>query len=328
MIDARAVGQELQKQLVIAARKGQEQAWEQVRRGQEQAWEQIRRGQEQARKGQEQVRRGQEQARKGQEIVTEVVRTLAATAEAFRPQLPTIKLPSLPGPALSRWAGPSRLPSAETVIVTAQEVAEQVLAAQRKLAEQVMQATGPLLAQGVTQLGRAAQTAGITMPGTTSTRPAGDAEITGHNGHAGTQHATSDSPTTGSADASEAVPASPSIGGRRGTGFRQTVPMRSRTDTGSAATTPAGATSASDEAAASTASGTGTGTATGANTGKATSASKPSTSKASDAGTATSSRTSKAGGSGKASDGGTGKASGSSSRPTASKTDPKRTSNE
>ncbi|HUZ26573.1 MAG TPA: hypothetical protein VMV07_22700, partial [Streptosporangiaceae bacterium] len=142
MIDTRAVGQELQEQLVVAARKGQEQ---------------IRKGQEQAR----------EQVRKGQEVFTEVVRALAATAEAFRPQLPAIKLPSLPPPTLPRWPGSARLPSAGTVMITAQEIAEQVLAAQRKFAEQVAQVAqvaGPLLAQGAAHLGRAAQTAGLTTP--------------------------------------------------------------------------------------------------------------------------------------------------------------------
>src|ERR1700756_1292534 len=60
MIDTRSVGEELQAQLVQAARRGRDQA----------------------RKAQEQVRKGQEQARKGQEAVTEIVKSLTSTAEA------------------------------------------------------------------------------------------------------------------------------------------------------------------------------------------------------------------------------------------------------
>ena len=77
MVDTRAVRQELQEQLISAARKGQEQA----------------------RKARAQARHAEAQVRKSQDAVSGVVKTLADTAEALRPQLSTVrtKLPSLPG---------------------------------------------------------------------------------------------------------------------------------------------------------------------------------------------------------------------------------------
>src|ERR1700722_2486371 len=105
MSDTRATGQELQDQLIEAARRGvavARRGHEQVRKSQERAHEQVRRNQE----------RAQEQLRKGQELRTEVVRTVTLTAEAIRPQLPSLRqLPTIKLPAPSV----PRLPSAETV---------------------------------------------------------------------------------------------------------------------------------------------------------------------------------------------------------------------
>ena len=169
MIDTRAVGQELQAQLVGAARKGREQA----------------------RKAQEQVRKGQEQARKGQEAVTEIVKSLTSTAEALRPQLPTVKLklPSLQ---------PPKLPDSAKLKASAEEVAEQLMAAQRKLTEQVSQAAGPLLAQGVARFGQAAQTLRTVLPAIPSI---------GGNGHS--EHADQDAAPAAGTSATSAPAAGP-----------------------------------------------------------------------------------------------------------------------
>ncbi|MGH3405552.1 MAG: hypothetical protein ACRDRJ_24130, partial [Streptosporangiaceae bacterium] len=150
MIDTRAVGQELQEQLVGAARRGQAAA----------------------RQAQEQARKAQAQVRKGQEAVTELVRTLSPHAEALRSQLPTIKLPSpdlsklptpkLPAPDLSRLPTPKlptpKLPSRSELRSGAGEFAGQVLATQRKISEQVTQTAGPLLAQGAARVIHSAET--------------------------------------------------------------------------------------------------------------------------------------------------------------------------
>jgi ribonuclease R len=192
MIDTRAVGQELQEQLVGAARKGQEQA----------------------KKAQEQARKAQEQVRKGQEVVTGVVRTLTTTAEALMPQLPTVKLPSLPGSTLSRLPGASWLPSADTLRSSAQEIGEQLLAAQRKLTGEVTQAASPLIAQGTAHLSRAARTVGIPgIPAPTAT-PARTATGAGHPDRAGTYQDTIASAPPASSPSAAATTAT---GGRTGT---------------------------------------------------------------------------------------------------------------
>jgi hypothetical protein len=162
MADTRGVRQELQEQLISAARIVQEQG----------------------KKARAQARNAEVQVRRGQDAVSGVVRTLTDTAEALRPQLPTvrIKLPSLPSP--SRLPGVSRIaasvkrpdgvkvPSAGALLAGAQETAEHVLAAQRKLADQIAHAAAPLLAQGAA---RAIQAAQAVLPGAPAdAQPAAD----------------------------------------------------------------------------------------------------------------------------------------------------------
>jgi ribonuclease R len=212
MIDTRAVGQELQEQLVGAARKGQEQA----------------------KKAQEQARKAQEQVRKGQEVVTGVVRTLATTAEALMPQLPTVKLPS-PGSTLSRLPGASRLPSADTLRSSAQEIGEQLLAAQRKLTGEVTHAASPLIAQGTAHLSRVARTVGIPgIPAPTATW----ADSTSHAGRARTHQDTiASTPPASSRTASPfADDAAPSTGAAAATGGRTST--GGHTSTGTPKSTP------------------------------------------------------------------------------------------
>ena len=156
MVDTRAVRQELQEQLISAARKGQEQA----------------------KKARAQARSAEAQVRKSQDAVSGVVKTLTDTAEALRPQLSTvrIKLASLPGASRLTGGvtlpGGVKVPSAGALLAGAQETAEHMLAAQRKLADQIAQAAAPLLAHGAA---RAAQAAQAILPGgPSSTRPAAD----------------------------------------------------------------------------------------------------------------------------------------------------------
>jgi hypothetical protein len=196
MIDTRAVGQELQEQLAGAARRGQEQA-----------------------------KRAQEQVRKGQEVVTEVVKTLTHTAEAFRPQLPTIKLPSLPRPPLSR------LPGASTVMTSAHEIAEQLVATQRRLTDQVTETAGPWFAQGAARFNQAAQSILPTGTFGPASKTAEDAETTG--AIKASEHAE----PAGTAGASETTT---TAGGRKGTEARKTVPRRNSVSTARKPSTAAG----------------------------------------------------------------------------------------
>lgn len=218
MIDTRAVGQELQEQLVGAARKGQEQA-----------------------------KKAQEQVRKGQEVVTGVVRTLATTAEALMPQLPTVKLPSLPVSGLSRLPGASRLPSADTLRSSAQEIGEQLLAAQRKLTGEVAHAASPLIAQGTAHLSRAARTVGIPGIPAPTAGPTDTTTGTGHGGRAGTHQdtiagvppASSPAASTSADHAAPSATAATGTGSHPVTGARKTTPRKSSTDTRKASTAKA-----------------------------------------------------------------------------------------
>ena len=146
MVDTRAVRQELQEQLISAARKGQEQA----------------------KKARAQARSAEAQVRKSQDAVSGVVKTLADTAEGLRPQLSTVRLKLTTLPGASRLTGGVKLPggvkvpSAASLLAGAQETAEHMLAAQRKLADQIAHAAAPLLAQGAA---RAAQAAQAILPG-------------------------------------------------------------------------------------------------------------------------------------------------------------------
>jgi hypothetical protein len=106
--DSKSVVQEVQKELLAA----------------------VQRGQEQVRKGQDRVRRSQEQARKSRDAVVSVVRTggeLAKAARASRPTLPPVHIPS---PAAVR--------------AHAQELAGQAITAQRDLAVKARHAAGPV----------------------------------------------------------------------------------------------------------------------------------------------------------------------------------------
>lgn len=104
MIDSKSVVQEVQKELLAA----------------------LQRGQEQVRKGQDRVRKSQEQARKSRDAVVSVVRAGSELAKAARPGAPTLHIPS---PATMR--------------AHAQELAGQAIGAQRELATKARQAASP-----------------------------------------------------------------------------------------------------------------------------------------------------------------------------------------
>jgi trimeric autotransporter adhesin len=134
MIDTRAVGQELQEQLVGAARRGQARA----------------------RQAQERARQAQAQVRKSQETVTEMVRSLSQNAEALRP---TVNIPSLPRPAELRASAEEvagQLRSTRRKVSGQVSEAAQKFAAER-LPDQVTQTVGPLLIQGATLVRERAQ---------------------------------------------------------------------------------------------------------------------------------------------------------------------------
>jgi superfamily II RNA helicase len=103
MIDSKTV-QEVQKELIAA----------------------VQRGQEQVRKGQERVRKGQEQVRKSRDVVTGVVSELAKAGLAAIPAGRTVHVPT---PAEAREQ--------------AREIASHAMAMQRELAGKAWHAAGP-----------------------------------------------------------------------------------------------------------------------------------------------------------------------------------------
>jgi hypothetical protein len=110
MIDSKTV-QEVQKELMAAVQRGQEQ---------------VRKGQERVRKGQAQVRKGQAQVRKSREAVTGVVGELAKAGLAAIPAGRTVHVPS---PAEAREQ--------------AREIASHAIAVQRELAGKAWHAASP-----------------------------------------------------------------------------------------------------------------------------------------------------------------------------------------
>jgi hypothetical protein len=110
MIDSKTV-QEVQKELIAAVQRGQEQ---------------VRKGQERVRKGQERVRKGQAQVRKSREAVTGVVGELAKAGLAAIPAGRTVHVPT---PAEARDH--------------AREIASHALTMQRELAGKAWHAAGP-----------------------------------------------------------------------------------------------------------------------------------------------------------------------------------------
>src|SRR5580698_1230780 len=153
MIDTRAVAQEVQDQLTAAMHKGQEQ-----------------------------LRKGQEQVRKGRETVTGALRTGSHLAQAVKPNLPALPVPSLQ--SLSELASPEKLRAsahelAGQVLATqrkltdqafasqrkladhAQELAEQTVATQRRLSGKALEVATPLITDGFARL---TQVAGSVVP--------------------------------------------------------------------------------------------------------------------------------------------------------------------
>jgi hypothetical protein len=100
-------------------------------------------------------------ARKGQQRVTSTVKSVTATAQLIRPQLPslpsrpslsrpTLNVPGLPTPAQLRERAPqlsAMVPSTEQLRAGAHEFAEQFLSVQRKVIDQVRSASAPLAHQ-------------------------------------------------------------------------------------------------------------------------------------------------------------------------------------
>ncbi len=126
MKDSKSVVQEVQKELLAA----------------------VQRGQEQVRKGQERVRKGQEQARKSREAVVSVVRAGSELAKAVRPARPALPPVHIPSPAavrahaqeLADQAITARRDFAVKARHAARPVAERILTAQRELAGKARQA--------------------------------------------------------------------------------------------------------------------------------------------------------------------------------------------
>jgi hypothetical protein len=110
MIDNKTV-QEVQKELIAAVQRGQEQ---------------VRKGQERVRKGQERVRKGQEQVRKSREAVAGAVSELA---KSVLPSVPAGRTVHIPTPAEAREH--------------AREFATHALTVQRELAGKAWHAAGP-----------------------------------------------------------------------------------------------------------------------------------------------------------------------------------------
>jgi hypothetical protein len=106
--DSKSVVQEVQKELLAA----------------------VQRGQEQVRKGQERVRKSQEQARKGRDAMVSVVKAGSELAKAVRPTRPALP--------------PVHIPSAAAVRAHAQELAGQAISAQRDFAVRARHAAGPV----------------------------------------------------------------------------------------------------------------------------------------------------------------------------------------
>jgi hypothetical protein len=204
MIDNKTV-QEVQKELIAAVHRGQEQ---------------VRKGQERVRKGQERVRKGQEQIRKSREAVTGVVSDLAKSVLPAAPAGRTVHVPTpaearaharaiashaitvqrglagkardAAGPYAERVKATQReltekarntVPYAERIIAVPRDladrarragVAEQVAAAQRTLAERVAEAAkaaNPLVAEGRARLN---QMVVIVRPEAGKVEPAAD----------------------------------------------------------------------------------------------------------------------------------------------------------
>jgi hypothetical protein len=106
--DSKSVVQEVQKELLAA----------------------VQRGQEQVRRGQERVRKSQEQARKSRDAVVSVVRAGSELAKAVRPTRSAVP--------------PVHIPRAAAVRAHAQELAGQAISAQRDFAVRARHAAGPV----------------------------------------------------------------------------------------------------------------------------------------------------------------------------------------
>lgn len=136
MIDTRAVGQELQDQVLTAARKGHRR-------------------------------------------VTGTVRTVTATAQQIRPQLPSLPRPTLNIPSLPKATGirelapalAAKLPSTDQLKAGAHELADQFMAVQRKVVGQVRSAATPLAHQAAAVLAQVGTPAAAAKP-TTAAKPA------------------------------------------------------------------------------------------------------------------------------------------------------------
>jgi hypothetical protein len=96
--------------------------------------------------------------RKGQETVTATVRTWAHAAQAVKPQLT-----SLPVPTVRLHDVTDRLPGPKALATSTQALAHQMMAAQHKLAEQAVRSAAPLLPRRVPATRR---------PGTAESAPA------------------------------------------------------------------------------------------------------------------------------------------------------------
>src|SRR5215475_7463235 len=96
----------------------------------------------------------QDQLRKGRESVTAAVRTGGHIAQAVRPNLPKLRLPSL-----SELASPEKLLATQRKLAGhAQEFADQAVATQRKLGSKAREVASPLFADGVAKLTQVAGT--------------------------------------------------------------------------------------------------------------------------------------------------------------------------
>jgi hypothetical protein len=140
MIDTRTVGQEIQDQVLAAARKGQQRVQSTVK------------------------------------TVTATAAMIRPQLPALpRPKLsglpkPTLTVPRLPTPGELREKAPdltAMLPTPEQLRASAQEFAEQILTAQRKFLGQVRSVATPLAHQAAAALAQA----GISVPKVSATKP-------------------------------------------------------------------------------------------------------------------------------------------------------------